>query len=273
MYIVKHKFMTVFEKILRHTLSTVPDRSEVGKLDAEVRAVYDALPEQLLARTMADSVVDPASLVVTRLCISFLYCKCLCVLHRPYVREGRQESIAVCYDAASGLVGAFLDAYHEFTPGGQVETESWFLSAISWHDFLFGIMALCLVLCAENRGASHPTIDRSASLALLEKARMLCTDQESKRHKDTTRVMELVGGVIAILGAEDGPQEILGYGPSLSSVTRIPLDVSVTKLHQFQDNMDWNATWDTGEYMTGLAQDPSWEYFEEFLNLNMVIQE
>ncbi|KAM0811347.1 hypothetical protein AB5N19_11703 [Seiridium cardinale] len=266
LYLAKHKFLAVLEKILRHTLSTSPDASDVEKLDAEVRAIYDPLPEPLKPQSMADSVVDSANLIVTRLCVSFVYYKCLCVLHRPYVTQGRLESIAICYEAATHLTGDFVDAYYEFTPGGQAETESWFLSAISWHDFLFGTMALCLVLCTASRGPGHPIIDRTASLRLLDKARKLCIDQEARR-QDTRRVLTLVDTVIAKLGLEDdsSPNYMLEGSDSL-------IGIPMAKLQDFQI-MNWDPTWDTGETMTGLAQDSSWDYFEQFLNVNIVPQD
>ena len=43
-------FMVVFEKILRHTLSTNPDPGEVQLLDAAMRQQYNDLPERLRPR-------------------------------------------------------------------------------------------------------------------------------------------------------------------------------------------------------------------------------
>ncbi|KAH6658085.1 hypothetical protein BKA67DRAFT_557117 [Truncatella angustata] len=263
--IAKHAFMVVFEKVLRHTLSASPDVSELDGLDAEIRAVFSALPEPLKPRPIAESVVDSASLIVTRLCVSFVYCKCLCVLHRPYVTQNCPESIAVCYEVASQLVGGFTDAYYEFTAGGQAETESWFLSAISWHDFLFGIMALCLVLCASTCGHYNPTLDVQSSLKLLEKARKLCRDQEQTRHKDTKRVMVLLDAVIQRLGVRDA----FGLNLSFNEPVNMQMNSTTGGTGLFQNAAPWDSMWNNDEIMTGIAQDPSWKYFQQFLNVTV----
>lgn len=132
-YIAKHKLTAVFEKVLRHTLSTeVNQPTNVDELDTEIRNTYSALPEILRPRLMADSVVDPPVLIVTRLCVSFMYYKCLCVLHRPYVARGRASSFKSCHEAASSIVRYISDANKEFRPGGQLETERWFMGSITW---------------------------------------------------------------------------------------------------------------------------------------------
>ncbi|KAK0733009.1 hypothetical protein B0T26DRAFT_622480, partial [Lasiosphaeria miniovina] len=150
-YIAKHKIIVVFEKILRHTLDAqlenpVARERTVNELDAELRAVYGAIPNILIPIPMTNSVVDPSSLIATRLCLSFIYRKCLAALHRPYVLQRRPASILACYNASLGLVRDFADACDEFLSGGQAEAERWFISSINWQDYLFGATALCLVL-------------------------------------------------------------------------------------------------------------------------------
>ncbi|KAF5590007.1 transcriptional regulatory [Fusarium subglutinans] len=41
--------------------------------------------------------------------------------------------------------------YEECKPGGQLETEEWFMKSITWHDFLLGVTTLCLVAYAANQ--------------------------------------------------------------------------------------------------------------------------
>ena len=133
-YIAKHRLMIIFEKIIRHTLSTTePPGDELEAIDQELRETYNALPILFQPRLMADSVVDNPSVIVTRLCVNAIYQKCLCVLHRRYARLGRQQSVQVCYASASDLVKRFIDVYEEFKPGGQLETERWYMGSITWH--------------------------------------------------------------------------------------------------------------------------------------------
>ncbi|KAI1847907.1 hypothetical protein JX266_006020 [Neoarthrinium moseri] len=263
-YNTKHKFMVVFEKILRHTLSTQPNESEVTALDSEMRAEYAVLPEFLRPRPMSDSVVDPANLIVTRLCVSFLYYKCLCVLHRPYVILQRKESIMVCYDASSSLVRDFVDAYYEFKPGGQAETERWFLSSITWHDFLFGMMALCLVVCTTSHESAASITDIDTTLALLTRARDLCIEQESNRHKDTRRVISLVEAMIYRFGTANSLPVGLSTAAS-SAQSAWPMEADESTAYAAL----WDGTENGEEALTGLAQDPSWDYFGQFLELDM----
>lgn len=160
--------MAVFEKVLRHTMATGKNISaDADELDTKIRNIYSAFPGILRPRPMADSVVDSSSLIVTRLCVFFVYQKCLCVLHRPYVTRGWGYSTQICCDAASNIVQYFNDTYKEFLPGGQLETERWLMSKITRHDYLLGVMPLCLVLCASSQSIAAPDVQSAETLQLL----------------------------------------------------------------------------------------------------------
>ncbi|KAF3024916.1 hypothetical protein E8E14_012944 [Neopestalotiopsis sp. 37M] len=262
-YLAKHRFMVFLERILRHTLSAQPNSNELDSLDAEVRAVFEGLPEYMKPRPAADSIIDSASLMVTRLCVSFIYCKCLCILHRPYVTQGRPESVVICHDVSSRLVREYVDAYAEFAPGGQAETESWFISALSWHDFLFGNMALCLVVCAISSNPANPVqIDLSPTFETLEKSRKLCAEQAPTRHKDTRKVLALVTAVIRKFGVVDPVADESFNMDAIAPFPRMTTDLAALDL---QMDTSWDNMWDTLGPATGLAQDPSWQYFGQFL--------
>ena len=199
-YIAKHGLMTVFEKVLRHTLSaTDRPHDELEAIDQEIRGTFAELPAVFQPQPMAESIVDSPSVKVTRLCVCFIYQKCLCVLHRKYITRGRQESHRICYTAASDLVRRFLDMYKEFKPGGQLETERWFMGSIKWHDFLLGCMALCLTVCSTRHyttdSAGTGIVDVVGSLDLLQNAKAVC-EKHSARSKDTKKVRRLVEAMI-----------------------------------------------------------------------------
>lgn len=165
-------FITVFEKVLDHSLSTEAKIStDVGEIDTEIRNTYSARPETLCPRRMADSVVDSPPLLVTRLCVFFVFQKCLYVLHRPYVTRGRVCSPQTCCDAASNIVRYFNDTYKEFVPCGQLEAERCFMSNLTWHDCLLGLIALCLILCASIQSINAPDVQFAVTLQLLRRAR------------------------------------------------------------------------------------------------------
>lgn len=80
----------------------------------------------------------------------------------------RVYSTQVCCDAAANIVRDFNDMYKEFLPGGQLETELWFMSNITWHDYLFGVIALCVVLCVSSQGVATPYVQSAETLQLLQ---------------------------------------------------------------------------------------------------------
>ncbi|OCK79147.1 hypothetical protein K432DRAFT_300545 [Lepidopterella palustris CBS 459.81] len=265
-YIAKHRLMTVFEKIIRHTLS-VTDRpsDELDVIDQELRGTYAALPAVFQPRPMADSVVDSPSVVVTRLCVYFIYQKCLCVLHRKYVTRGKHKSVQICHDSALGIVRRFLDIYREFEPGGQLETEQWFMGSITWHDFLLGCTALCLTVCSTRHCATEPAstviVDIVGSLELLQNAKTVL-ERQSTRSRDTRKVLRLVEATILKFSGQDN-------GGILTT------QISLHSSHDMASNAHWQAMpisqgdedllWN--ENTIRPVEDTAWEYMEQFLDL------
>ena len=282
-YIAKHRLMMVFEKILRHTLSIGRDEpTEVDELDTEIRNVYSTFPETLRPRPMADSIVDSPSLTVTRLCVFFVYQKCLCVLHRPYVTRGRVYSTQICYDAASNIVRYFNDMFEEFLPGGQLETERWFMSNITWHDYLFGVVALCLVLCASSHSITLRHVQSAETFQLLRRARGVCAEQ-SAGSKDSERVQKVVNatllhfGCLEVQDGQDAMEESnLSTDPSDLSLMESPFIGDQANAHDAmppqclqdfrpeQTEIDWTRS----HTMTNPMNDTSWAYLGQFLNLS-----
>ena len=283
-YIAKHRLMVVFEKILRHTMSTESNISNnVGELDTEIRGIYSAFPQDLRPRPMTDSIVDSPSLIVTRLCVFFVYQKCLCVLHRPYVIRGQVYSTQICYDAASNIVRCFNDSYREFFPGGQLETERWFMSNITWHDYLFGVIALCVVLCTSSQSNTTPDVQSVEILQLLQRAQEICIEQ-SMRSKDSGRVQKIVNATLLHFESL-GDESNEGSMNDLSSLTRtfepsssmqVPFAgdqtdsqdvISSPYLQDFAPKQR-EADRAGSEAMTTSMDDSSWAYLEQFLNLS-----
>ena len=283
-YIAKHRLMVVFEKILRHTMSTESNIStDVGELDTEIRDIYSAFPQDLRPRPMTDSIVDSPSLIVTRLCVFFVYQKCLCVLHRPYVVRGQVYSTQICYDAASSIVRSFNDSYQEFLSGGQLETERWFMSNITWHDYLFGVIALCVVLCTSSQSIANLNIQSAEILQLLQGAREICIEQ-SMRSKDSGRVQKIVNATLLHFGNignesnEGSMHELSPLTNTLepSSSMQVPFAGDQTDSQEFISSphlqdfapKHMEAGWVGSEAMTTPMDDSSWAYLEQFLNLS-----
>lgn len=189
-YIVKHRFVAVFEKVLRHTLTvgTMPTEAEADILDAELRAVYSSLPPNMFPRTMGQSITDSTSSIITRLCVSMLYNKCLCALHRPWMLRGRPYSIEAARASATSVVSEFADAYSSFAKGGQMEQERRFLGSLTWHDVMLGSTTLCLLSC---KGYLVGTFEDETA-TLLRKIEAIISEQVAERSSDTAKVLRLV---------------------------------------------------------------------------------
>ena len=278
-YIAKHRLMAVFEKVLRHTLSSgTTESTDVDKLDAEIRDTYSSFPEILRPRPMADSVVDSPSLIVTRLCVFFIYQKCLCVLHRPYVTRGRLQSTQICNSAASNIVRYFNDTYKEFLPGGQLETERWFMSSITWHDYLLGVIALCMVLCASSQNFVAIDVPFTETLQLLRRAQDICMEQ-SARSKDSRRVRKVINATLLHFGSQDN-------GDTTNEISLSTNTLQLSLQSSFADGQtsapfflppeglqglppeETEADWVGSQSSTTPMNDFAWAYLGQFLNLS-----
>ena len=174
-YIAKHRLIAVFEKVVRFTLSTVEEpEAELQELETQLRKTYTALPCIYRPRSMEESVIDPPSLIVARLCVFFIHQKSLCVSHRKHAVSGRPESLRVCHESAVDLVSCFLDVYKEFEAGGQLHSEQWFLGGITWHYLLLASTILCFVVCSQPNSIcgfdSGKAINTEYSTQLLQQA-------------------------------------------------------------------------------------------------------
>jgi hypothetical protein len=267
-YIAKHKLMAAFEKIMRHTLSP-PEGSayELQAIDAELRNTYRDLPPVFHAQFMTDSVVTTPSLIVTRLCVNAIYQKCLCVLHRQYVMEGRTESIQTCYDAATDIVRRLVDIYQEFGPGGQLESERWFRGSITWHDFLLGCTALCLTVCSTRHHIAGPSrteiVNTVASLELLSSANVVINQHTPSR--GSRKVRWLIEAVIREFGGQrnGSPEMVQTPFDSGRSLGLSPTFQGVRSPQRNNDEIDW--LW--GETTMTPMEDPAWTYMQQFLDL------
>ncbi|VUC27690.1 unnamed protein product [Clonostachys rosea] len=260
--IMKQRFMGVFEKILRQVLLTgtqKPTNSDVDLLDVEIKSIYNTLPDIYRARPLSSSVIDSSKLIVTRLCISLIYYKCLCVLHRPHLSEFRANSIRECYVASTALVQIITDVYSECTPGGRLETEEWFMKSITWRDLLLGTTTLCLVLCATGWRMDESSMDRSKTLALLETAKaVIQAEQARSENKDSSSVLSIIDTAIC----EFRDQQNRGLRPSVTGEAAeiVPLPVSFGEMSY--ERARWN--WEGSE--NGVSNDFELAPFNGFLN-------
>ncbi|KAM0227877.1 hypothetical protein ACHAPO_011166 [Fusarium lateritium] len=204
--ILKHRFMTVFDKILQHVLvnrSHEAEENDIECLDAELKHVYETLPTPYKPRSIEACITDHPQLIVARLCVSFVYYKSLCVLHRPHIIKFRDKSIRECYTASSALVTDLLRVYEECKPGGQLDTETWLMKSITWHDFMLGVTTLCLVAYATNKTTDRFNIDQTSTQLLLERAGMVIRNEQAEEGaRARLKVLSILETTISYLQAQ-----------------------------------------------------------------------
>lgn len=249
--ILKHKFMTIFDKILQHALVNPSHEvldAQIDSLDAELKHLYGNLPELYQPRPIQTCIIDHPQLIVARLCMSFVYYKSLCVLHRPHVAKHRDKSIRECYSASSALVADLLQVYEESKPGGQLDTEEWLMKSITWHDFLLGVTTLCLVAHATSQITEGFHIDQLSVKRLLEIVRtMIQTENSEDGARARSRVLSIVEATISRLRAQQN-----GEGMQITADTQV--SPSGTE----------ERSWKMGE--AHLQHETNWDYLDELLD-------
>ncbi|KAF5689250.1 transcriptional regulatory [Fusarium circinatum] len=258
--ILKHKFMTIFDKILQHALVNPLHEAidaRIDSLDAELKQLYESLPELYRPRPIENCITDPPQLIVARLCISFVYYKSLCVLHRPHVTKHRDKSIRECYSGSYALVTDLLQAYEECNPGGQLETEEWFMKSITWHDFLLGVTTLCLVAYAADQMIEGFHIDQLGVQLLLERVRtMIQTEKLEDGAGARSRVLSIVEATISRSRAQQNSE-----GMQISPDTQaLPSTSTIRALPSGTEGSGWKQ----GEAQ--LQHETNWDYLDELFN-------
>ncbi|KAK2126441.1 Alpha/Beta hydrolase protein [Fusarium oxysporum II5] len=260
--ILKHRLMTIFDKIFQHVLM---DRlheakdSEIDALDTELKGLYKALPELYQPRPIENCIIDHPQLIVARLCISFVYYKCLCVLHRPHVTRHRDKSVRECYAASSALVTDLLRVYEECKPGGQLDTEEWLMKSITWHDFLLGVTTLCLVAYATNQATDGIHIDEPGTKLLLERARtVIQMEQSEDGARARSRVLSIVEATVAHLEVQQSSEcmQVLSDMDTLPPINTLRPSSNVTE----------GSSWKWGE--TQLLNETNWDYLDELFDIS-----
>ena len=265
-YIAKHRLMAIFEKVIQHTLATTErPNGELEAIDREIRETVSNLPALFQPRSMEESIVDTPSIVVARLCVNSIYKKSLCVLHRKYVTHGRKESLQICQSSAADLVEHFFDIYLEFEPGGQLETERWFMNSMTWHDFLLGCMALCLTLCCTRHRLSDSVanneISHAKTVQLLQNAQLVF-EKNSAKGGDTKRVRQVVQATILKFTNQHDVTASMAQASFQTTLDASDMNWQAMLSTQGSSNDIW------GLHMAHSEDDSGWAYMEQFLDLS-----
>jgi hypothetical protein len=203
-FIVKDRFIPTFSKVCENALSCNKTSYENAlRLDAEVRRMHSRVPQVLQVKPFAESAVDSPFLVMTRLYVELTYLKNLCVLHRPYMPEGRKKSIVSGAEAARAVMNLIFGMYDEFAPGGQLESTKWMLNCFTVNDFLFAITTACLAVYSIRQDANALPQEIALEQELvrtLSRALNICVEI-SPRSRDAKKVSHAIGFVLNGLGS------------------------------------------------------------------------
>ncbi|KAF4633507.1 hypothetical protein G7Y89_g4612 [Cudoniella acicularis] len=246
-FIVKERQIPSFSKVCKNALSfNKMSEAEIMQLDNEIWEMYATIPDVLRTRPISDSIADPPFLIMTRLYIDFIHLKSLCVLHREYMARGNAFSTKSCVDAGEKLVSQFIDMYKEFSIGGQLYAERWMLTNFTMHDFLLGVMVLCLVLHTRwKRDAQSSEIDiatESRILTLLEQSHTICVEK-SKESRDTLRVSHAVRLTLNRAKTPNAPRDNASEAPRADTIAASNFPTSVSDTPQLHPEHDSSSPW------------------------------
>ncbi len=150
--IARAEIAFAFGKIVEqsHSLNAC-SYEEVMKYDANLREVRAQLPPHLRLRSLEDSIMDPAALIMQRFSLSILYNKGQCVLHRKFLDRARgnpryAHSRRTCIDSSMELLHHQVTLHYECRPGGRLHSMERAATSLTTHDFLLAAMIVCLEL-------------------------------------------------------------------------------------------------------------------------------
>lgn len=128
-FTVKSRIIYVYTRICQHSLtfSSYNTTAEtLMKLDVQLREQAAKIPKPLCIKPIRESVTDAAHEVMSRLNISFLWRKALCVLHRKHMTlENDEYSFETCLESSASMCSSLIDLYPEFQPGGLYANDTW----------------------------------------------------------------------------------------------------------------------------------------------------
>ncbi|KLP04264.1 uncharacterized protein Y057_2206 [Fusarium fujikuroi] len=156
--IVKASVMGMFKKVVKHTRYLTPlSYEETISLDAEVRAVYDKIPDNFKYKPLTSFIVDEISIIMSRTTIELLHLKSIIVLHRQYLTDRQDSRFAfsrkASLEAAERLLERQAEIHQLTLPGGLLHDKKWMITSLTLSDFTLAAMVICLDLTVGIRNS------------------------------------------------------------------------------------------------------------------------
>ncbi|KAI1015994.1 hypothetical protein LB504_009245 [Fusarium proliferatum] len=257
--IVKASVMGMFKKVVKHTRYLTPlSYEETILLDAEVRAVYDKIPDNFKYRPLSSFIVDDISIIMSRTTIELLYLKSIIVLHRQYLTDRQDSRFAfsrkASLEAAERLLERQAEIHQLTLPGGLLHDKKWMITSLTLSDFTLAAMVICLDLTVGIRnsmrtGATTEEEEIHKNLKIIEKA-----------HEIWSSSSETSEGRIVSHALDSTIRRVNDFNKtSLSSTTALGWSASATDTEtpdyimnnfDMMDSIDWSL-------LDNQIQDPS----------------
>ena len=83
--------------------------ADIVQFDQEIRQMQTAMPNVLRTRPISESIAEAPFLIITRVYITVIYLKSLCLLHHRSMAGGNKFSTESCVEAGKELVSQYID--------------------------------------------------------------------------------------------------------------------------------------------------------------------
>ncbi|KAG4256748.1 hypothetical protein FPRO03_03758 [Fusarium proliferatum] len=199
--IIKASVMSMFKKVVKHTRHLTPlSYEETISLDAEVRAVYDKIPDNFKYKPLTSFIVDEISIIMSRTTIELLHLKSIIVLHRQYLTDRQDSRFAFSRQASLEAAERLLERQaeiHQLTlPGGLLHDKKWMITSLTLSDFTLAAMVICLDLTVGIRnsvrtGANMEEEEIHKNLKIIETAHEIwCSSSETSEGRIVSHALD-----------------------------------------------------------------------------------
>ncbi|OAR01548.1 hypothetical protein LLEC1_03808 [Akanthomyces lecanii] len=152
-YIAKSKLSVILRRVMLHALAVKrPTYEETVLLSDQLQAWHDAQPACLRIRSIRSTAFTDANYTIMhRIMLELMYRKCLCVLHRPYLTEHKEDpkydrSRQICREAALAMLEMHIELDYEISVQGRMHEDRFMVSNLTLQHFLLASTVVCVDL-------------------------------------------------------------------------------------------------------------------------------
>lgn len=267
-WIVKDRLLTIFNKILRVSISFGSfTAGYLTQLEESLCQVHASIPPSLRIRPLSQSFADGSDIVMARFVCEIIFQKCVCVLHRRMMAQDVKLSSEVSIEAAATILRHMVDVYRELQPGGQLQNDRWMLSSAVIHNFLLATMILAISISQDHvpspeQGQGIPAYQkRLFHLELLTSTHAICVDLGvmSREAQRVARTLETILPDLPLsrrASSVGGYIDVYGAAPSMTAYSKTP----PISTHIPPENAG-----DKFEFSDVVVEDVDWTFLDQFL--------